>query len=57
MNKRNSHKSNPKQKPKNKKSPAQAKQEKARKKLKEISKTAYVGDVISPIDVEWDSLK
>ncbi len=29
----------------------------ARKRLEEIRKTAIVGDVLSPIDVEWDAMK
>ena len=31
-------------------------QENARKKLKEISKEAVLGDVISPIDSQWEVL-
>ncbi len=29
--------------------------EKAREKLKEISKNAMLGDVISPIDAQWEA--
>jgi prevent-host-death family protein len=32
-------------------------QEIARQKLKEMSKNIVLGDIISPIDVEWDALK
>ena len=28
---------------------------KAKNKLKELSKTAVLNDVVSPIDIEWDS--
>lgn len=33
------------------------KQQKAREKLKEMSKNIILGDVVSPIDVEWDAMK
>jgi len=32
-------------------------QENARKKLKEISKTAVLHDIVSPIDVQWKGMK
>lgn len=31
--------------------------EKARDRLKEIQKTAVLGDIISPINVQWDGLQ
>jgi prevent-host-death family protein len=31
--------------------------ERARDRLKEIQKTAVLGDIISPIDVQWDGLQ
>jgi prevent-host-death family protein len=33
------------------------KTEKARRTLEELRKTAYVGDVISPVSEEWELLK
>jgi prevent-host-death family protein len=33
------------------------KTEKARRALKELRKTAYVGDVISPVSEDWELLK
>lgn len=37
--------------------PPKTKQQKAREKLKEMSKNIILGDVVSPIDVEWDAMK
>ena len=37
--------------------PPKTEQEKARQKLKEMSKNIVLGDVLSPIDVEWDAMK
>ncbi len=37
--------------------PPDNKVEKARKKLDELRKTAFVGDVLSPIEEEWECMK
>ena len=36
--------------------PPEYSKENAKDKLKEISKTAVIGDVISPIDVQWKAM-
>jgi prevent-host-death family protein len=33
------------------------KHEKAREQLKEMSKNIKLGDIVSPIDVQWDAMK
>lgn len=37
--------------------PPADKMEQARKALEELRKTAYVGDVVSPIEEEWEMMK
>lgn len=36
--------------------PIESHMEKSREKLREIGKTAYIGDILSPIDEEWESM-
>ena len=38
-------------------SPPVSLQEAARAKLKELAKTAVVGDVVSPTDANWEAMK
>lgn len=37
--------------------PPEYNQAKAKERLKEIGKKASVGDIISPVDAEWEALK
>lgn len=37
--------------------PAENSMEKAEKRLDQLRKTAVVGDIISPIDAEWEAIK
>jgi len=37
--------------------PAEKKQEKSKSKLKALGKTAVIGDILSPIDDEWEAVQ
>jgi prevent-host-death family protein len=37
--------------------PVENKKQRAKERLKELQKTAYVGDVLSSVDEEWEALK
>ena len=37
--------------------PIEAEMETSRNTLRELRKTAYVGDVVSPIEDQWESMK
>ena len=37
--------------------PVEDKREKSRKLLRKLGKNAYIGDILSPIDEEWEAMK
>ena len=37
--------------------PAEDKREKSREILRELGKSAVIGDILSPIDEEWEAMK
>lgn len=37
--------------------PLEDRMERSRKKLKELGKTAVIGDVLSPVDEQWEAMK
>jgi len=37
--------------------PVEDKREKSRELLRKLGKNAYIGDVLSPIDEEWEAMK
>ena len=37
--------------------PMEAEMDTSRNALRELGKTAYVGDVVSPIENQWESMK
>jgi prevent-host-death family protein len=37
--------------------PAEDKREKSRTILRELGKSAFIGDIVSPIDEEWEAMK
>ena len=37
--------------------PAEDKREKSRELLRKLGKNAFIGDILSPIDEEWEAMK